>query len=166
MTSPTTRPSTPTSKRGRDDGTPASVYEVLHRRWRREAGREEDPSAGSVDSRSVQAAPEAAERCKDPNKKVVGRKQHLCVDTEGLPIAVAVTVASANDKAAAYALIDAAAKRSPRLKKLWADGAYESAPLAEHAATRKIDFKVVPQQKGPFAPVPRRWVVERPRSRG
>ena len=148
-------------ERWRDDGTLAAVYEALHRRWRREAGREEDPSAGSVDSRSVQAAPEAAERGKDPNKKVVGRKQHLCVDTEGLPIAVAVTVASANDKAAAYGLIDAAAKRSPRLKKLWADGAYESAPLAEHAATRKIDFEVVSQQKGPFMPIPRRWVVER-----
>ena len=148
-------------ERWRDDGTLASVYEALHRRWRRENGRDEDPSAGSVDSRSVQAAPEAAERGKDPNKKVVGRKQHLCVDTEGLPMSVKVTVASTNDKAAAYDLIDAAAERSPRLKKLWADGAYVSGPLAEHAADKEIDFEVVSQQKGPFAPIPRRWVVER-----
>jgi putative transposase len=149
------------SERWRDDGTLAAIYEALRRRWRREAGRDEDPSAGSIDSRSVQAAPEAAERGKDPNKRVVGRKQPLCVDTEGLPIAVAVTVASANDKAAAYDLIDAAAERSPRLKKLWADGAYESGPLAEHAAGHAIDFEVVSQPKGPFAPVARRWVVER-----
>ena len=148
-------------ERWRDDGTLASVYEALHRRWRRENGRDEDPSAGSVDSRSVHAAPEAAERGKDPNKRVVGRKQHLCVDTEGLPMAVAVTVASANDKAAAYGLIDRAAERSPRLRRLWADGAYESGPLAKHAATHEIDFEVVSQRKGPFTPIPRRWVVER-----
>lgn len=148
-------------ERWRDDGTLAAIYEALHRRWRKESGRDEDPSAGAVDSRSVQAAPEAVERGKDPNKKVVGRKQHLCVDTEGLPMAVAVTVASANDKSAAYTLIDAAAERSPRLKKLWADGAYVSAPLADHAASKGVSFEVVTQPKGPFEPVARRWVVER-----
>ena len=149
----------------RDDGTLASVYQVLHRRWRREVGRDENPSAGSVDSRSVQATSEAAERGKDPNKRVVGRKQHLCVDTEGFPMAVAVTVASANDKAAAYALLDAAAARSPRLAKIWADGAYVSQPLTEHAAGRGIDFEVVERAEGSpergFVVIARRWVVER-----
>lgn len=134
-------------ERWRDDGTLAAVYEALHRRWRREAGCDEDPSAGSLDSRSVQAALEAAERSKDPNRKVVGRRQHLCVDTDGLPMAVAVTVASANDKAA-YGLIDAAAERNPRLAKLWADGAYVSGPLTVHADGRGIDLAVVTQPKG------------------
>ena len=158
-------------ERWRDDGTLVAIYEALHRRWRREAGRDEDPSAGAVDSRSVQAAPEAAERGRDPNKKVVGRKQHLGrasarpVDTEGLMLSVEVTAASANDKAAAYALVDRAAERSPRLKKLWADGAYVSGPLAEHAEARGVDFEVVGRpedapERG-FVAVPRRWVVER-----
>ena len=149
----------------RDDGTLARVYEALHRRWRRENGRDEDPSAGSIDSRSVQAAAEAAERGKDPNKKVVGRKQHLCVDTEGFALSVDVTAASANDKAAAYGLIERAAERSPRLKKLWADGAYVSGPLAEHAEARGVDLEVVGRPEGAlergFVVVPRRWVVER-----
>ncbi len=148
-------------ERWRDDGTLAAIYEALHRRWRKKVGRDENPSAGAVDSRSVQAAPEAAERGNDPNKKVVGRKQHLCVDTEGLPMAVCVTVASANDKKAAYELIDAAAARSPRLATLWADGAYVSEPLATHAAKKGVSFEVVTQPKGPFEPVARRWVVER-----
>ncbi len=148
-------------ERWRDDGTLAAVYEALHRRWRREAGRDEDPSAGSIDSRSVQAAPEALERGNDRNKRVVGRKQHLCVDTEGLPMAVAVTAASANDKAAAYGLIEAAAARSPRLSKLWADGAYVSGRLAAHADGHGIEFEVVTQPAGAFTAVPRRWVVER-----
>ena len=109
----------------------------------------------------MQATAEATERGKDPNKKVVGRKQHLCVDTEGLPLSVAVTVASANDKAAAYGLIDAAAERSPRLKKLWADGAYVSGPLEAHAESKGVSLEVVTRPKGPFEPVARRWVVER-----
>ena len=141
------------------------MYEALHRRWRREAGRDEDPSAGAVDSRSVHAAPEAAERGKDPNKKVVGRKQHLCVDTEGLVLSVDVTPASANDKAAAYGLVERAVERSPRLKKLWADGAYGGDPLRRHAADHGVDFEVVGRPEGApgrgFVVVPRRWVVER-----
>ncbi len=148
-------------ERWRDDGTLARIYEALHRRWRAESGRDEDPSAGSLDSRSVQAAGEANERGKDPNKKVVGRKQHLCVDTEGFLLSVAVTVASANDKAAAYELIERAAARSASLVKLWADGAYVSGPLEAHAKALGVDFEVVTQAKGPFAAVPRRWVVER-----
>jgi transposase len=152
-------------ERWRDDGTLVVVYEALHRRWRREAGRDENPSAGAVDSRSVQAAPEAAERGSDPKKKVKGRKQHLCVDTEGLMLSVEVTAASANDKAAAYGLVERAAERSPRLKKLWADGAYVSGPLAEHAEARGIDFEVVGRPEGApergFVVIPRRWVVER-----
>lgn len=103
----------------RDDGTPERIYETLHGRWRRSVRRDENPSAGALDSQSVQAAHEAAERGDDRNKRIVGRKRHLCVDTEGLPLAIAVTPASANDNAAAYGLIEAAALRSPRLAKLW-----------------------------------------------
>ena len=152
-------------ERWRDDGTLGRVYEALHRRWRRSIGRDEDPSAGAIDSRSVQASSEAAERGKDPNKRVVGRKQHLCVDTEGLPIAVAVTVASAHDQRAAYELIDQAAARSPRLAKLWADGAYSGEPLASHAREQGVDLEVVSRPRGApergFVVVARRWVVER-----
>lgn len=146
----------------RDTGTLASIYETLHRQWRESVGRDENPSAGAIDSQSVQAAPEAAERGNDANKRVVGRKRHLCVDTEGLPIAVAVSVASANDKAAAYDLIEAAVARSPRLAKLWADEAYVSGPLAEHASGLGVDLEVVKRHEGKgFVVAARRWVVER-----
>lgn len=62
----------------RDDSTLAAVYGALRRRWRREAGREEDPSAGSIDSQSVQAAPEAQERGSDATKRVVGGAEAHC----------------------------------------------------------------------------------------
>lgn len=109
--------------------------------------------------------PSTAEACRRPPKKVRGRKQHLCVDTEGFPLALAVTPASANDKAAAYGLIERAAARSPQLKKLWADGAYVSGPLEEHAEGHGVDFEVVGRPDGSpergFVVIPRRWVVER-----
>lgn len=160
-------------KRWRDDGTLAHIYHTLHGRWRSEIGREFAPSAGSIDSQSVQAAPEAAERGSDPKKKVKGRKRHLCVDTEGFPMSVAVTVASANDKKAAYGLIEEAARRSPRLSRLWADTAYRSGPLAAHSAAYGVSLEVSGGQHLPprggtkratragFQVAPRRWVVER-----
>jgi putative transposase len=158
----------------RDDGTWKAIYETLHRRWRKQVGRQETPSAGAgevtspIDSQSVQAAEEAETRGKDTNKRVSGRKRHLMVDTEGLPVAVAVTKASANDKSGARLLLETIKGALPRLRKLWADGAYVSAPLAKEAGEQDIEIEVVSRRDGDaskkasgFVVVPRRWVVER-----
>jgi putative transposase len=151
--------------RWRDDGTWQAIYEALHRRWRESVGREQTPSAAVIDSQSVQAAEEAESRGSDTNKRVKGRKRHLMVDTEGLPVAVVVTDASANDKRGARLLLAAVKDVLPRLKKLWADGAYESGPLSEEAQDQGIDLEVVKRSEDDKAPgfvvVPRRWVVER-----
>lgn len=151
--------------RWRDDGTWQAIYETLHRRWRKSVGRQETPSAAVIDSQSVQAAEEAESRGSDTNKRVKGRKRHLMVDTEGLPVAVVVTDASANDKRGARLLLAAVEHVLPRLKKLWADGAYESGPLSEEARDRGIDLEVVKRSEedkaAGFVVVPRRWVVER-----
>ena len=86
----------------------------------------------------------------------------------GLPLSVAVTVASANDKAAGLrAHRTGRRERSPRLAKLWADGAYVSGPLADHAAAeRGVSFEVVGQPKGPFRAGPSPVVWWSGRSRG
>ena len=151
--------------RWRDDGTWQTIYGVLHRRWRQSIGREETPSAAVIDSQSVQAAEEAESRGSDTNKRVKGRKRHLMVDTEGLPVAVVVTDASANDKRGARPLLAAVKDVLPRLKKLWADGAYESGPLSEEASDQGVELEVVGRggvsRGGGFVVVPRRWVVER-----
>ena len=149
--------------RWRDDGTWQAIYEMLHRRWRRSIGREQTPSAAVIDSQSVQAAEEAQTRGSDTNKRVKGRKRHLMVDTEGLPVAVAVTDASANDKRGARLLLAAVEEVLPRLKKLWADGAYESGPLRQEASDQGIALEVVKRSDGEkgFVAVARRWVVER-----
>ena len=148
--------------RWRDDGTLRRVYDALHRQWRLRVGRDPTPSAGAIDSQSVQAAEEAESRGSDRNKRVVGRKRHLIVDTEGLPVAVVVTSAAVNDKAGARLLLAAVREALPRLKKLWADAGYRSGPLAAEARAQGIELEVVERHAGGgFVVMARRWVVER-----
>jgi transposase len=85
------------------------------------------------------------------------------VDTEGLPVRVAITDASANDKTGARLLLEAVKDALPRLRKLWADGAYVSEPLAKEAREQGIEIEIVRRSddESGFAVVARRWVVER-----
>ena len=149
--------------RWRDDGTWKAIYDVLHGRYRESIGRDQTPSAAVIDSQSVQAAEEAASRGSDPNKRVIGRQRNLLVDTEGLPVAVVITKASVNDQQGARLLLAAIAHELPRLRQVWADGAYESEVLAEEMADEGIVLTVVKRndEDEGFAVVARRWVVER-----
>ena len=52
------------------------------------------------------------------------------VDTLGLPFSVCVTPADVQDRAGARSLLAGLAALMPRLKKIWADGAYGGKELA------------------------------------
>ena len=67
---------------------------------RERAGREASPSAAVIDSQSVKA-PQAETRGYDAGKKIVGRKRHIAVDTDGRLLMVSLTTADISDSAGA-----------------------------------------------------------------
>lgn len=129
---------------------------------RERAGREASPTAAVMDSQSVKA-PAAESRGFDANKKIVGRKRHIAVDTDGRLLMVNLTTADISDSAGAQAILDAIRKRWPWVKHLFADGAYDRAKLMDKAAFLDFVIEVVRRIEGAqgFHVLPRRWVVER-----
>lgn len=129
---------------------------------RERQGREASPSAAVIDSQSVKA-PSAEKRGFDAGKKVVGRKRHIAVDTDGRLLMVNLTTADISDSAGAQAILDGIRKRWPWIKHLFADGAYDRLKLMDKASYLDFVVEVIrrsDQQQG-FKVLPRRWVVER-----
>jgi transposase len=142
---------------------------------REQSGREASPSAGVMDSQSIKA-PSAKTRGYDAAKKVVGRKRHISVDTDGRLLMVNLTTADISDSAGGQMILDAIRKRWPWLKLLFApfrrmkpfacqamDGAYDRTQLMDKAAFRDFAVEIVRRIDGEtgFKILPRRWVVER-----
>jgi transposase len=126
------------------------------------ARREASPSGGVIDSQSVKA-PYAKERGYDAGKKIVGRKRHIAVDTDGRLLLVRLTPADISDSAGGQMILDAIRKRWPWVKHLFADGAYDRLQLMDKAAFLDFTIEIVRRSdtaKG-FEILPRRWVVER-----
>lgn len=141
------------------------VHAVLLRRCRIRRDRAAQPSAAVIDSQSVRGADTVprASRGWDNGKKVNGRKRHIVVDTQGLLLAVAVTPANRHDATAARELLKLAARRFPRIARVWADTSYQGKLVDYAAAELGIDVCVVrrPKDQHTFTVLPRRWVVER-----
>ncbi len=94
---------------------------------------------------------------------MTGRKRHLLVDTEGIPIRVAVLAANIQDRDGATDLLALAKPVCPRLEQVWADGGYSGALVAwtrKRCGWRLAIVSKSPDQQG-FVVIERRWVVER-----
>src|SRR5690606_6470625 len=139
-----------------------TIHDVELMLDRARQGREASPSAAVIDSQSVKA-PQAETRGYDAGKKIVGRKRHVAVDTDGRLLMVNLTPADISDSAGAQLILDAIRKRWPWLKHLFADGGYDRKALMDKAAFLDFVVGIVRRMEGQegFEVLPRRWVVER-----
>ena len=140
----------------------STIHDVALMLDRERVGREASPTRGVVDSQSVKA-PEAKTRGYDAGKKIVGRKRHIAVDTDGRLLMVNLTPADISDSAGAQMILDGVRKRWPWLKHLFADGAYDRTQLMDKAAFRDFTIQIIKRSDAAvgFEVIPRRWVVER-----
>src|ERR671913_499514 len=128
--------------------------------------REEEPSAAVLDSRTLRSTPESGARAGwDGHKRTRGSKLlHLAVDTLGHLLALRVTPANENDRAAVAALAEAVQDATGESVEIaYVDQGYTGDRPAEAAAAHGIELEVVglPEAKRGFVLLPRRWVAER-----
>jgi transposase len=96
----------------------------------------------------------------DAGKKVLGRKRHALVDTDGRGLIVFPHPASIQDRDGAGPLLAASRPHFPFIKKVFADAGYQGPRVA---SATSIAIEIIRRQPGQvgFAVQPRRWVVER-----
>ncbi len=146
------------------DGTTEVIHDLLRGKVREAAGRSGRPSAAILDAQSIRTSgnvPESSQGI-DAGKKIKGRKRHIATGTLGLLLVLLVTAASVQDTTGGRDVVSELAARHPGVVTAWADSGYKRSVI-ETGAAHGIDVQVVskdPGQKG-FAPLPRRWAVER-----
>ena len=141
-----------------------ALAEDLRTVLRLTAGRNAQPSAVILDSRTLRSSPESGERAGyDGAKRKKGAKLHLAVDTLGHLLALHVTPASADDRAEVGQLAEAVQEATGRSVELaYVDQGYTGEKPAKAAGEHGIKLEVVrlPEAKRGFVLLPRRWVVE------
>jgi transposase len=127
------------------------------------AGRNEEPSAAVLDSRTLRSTPESGARAGyDGAKRKKGSKLHLAVDTLGHLLAAHVTPATADDRAEVGQLAQAVqAATGESVELAYVDQGYTGEKPAAAAREHGIELEVVKlsEAKRGFVLLPRRWVV-------
>ncbi len=157
----------------------AGVFEALvhdlRELLRMAQGRDKDPTAIVIDSRTLQSTPESGERAGyDGAKRKKGSKIHAVVDTLGHLLALRVTAADQQDRQQVKSLARQVQKVTHKTVELaYVDQGYTGAQPNQDAAQQGIQLQVVKllKAKSPkratrqgergFVLLPRRWVVER-----
>ena len=129
------------------------------------AGREAQPTAVILDSRTVQSTPSSGARAGyDGAKRRKGAKVHAAVDTLGHVLAVRVTAASDQDRAQVGILAaDVQAATGENGALAYVDQGYTGPTAAAAASAHGIEREVIKldHAKRGFVLLPKRWIVER-----
>ena len=124
------------------------LAEDLHAVLRLATGRETEPSAAILDSRTLRATPESGERAGyDGAKRKQGSKLHMAVNTLGHLLALHVTPAQA--------------ATGDSVEVAFVDQGYTGQTPAARRHGIELDVVKRPEAKRGFVLLPRRWVVER-----
>lgn len=127
---------------------------------RERCGRPASPSAAVMDSQTARTCESGGPRGYDGAKRIVGRKRHALVDTDGRLLTVVVGAASVQDRDGAGPLARASRHRFPFVERIFADRGYQGERVRR---TSPVPVEIVRPRPGQigFAVQPRRWVVER-----
>ena len=146
------------------EGTIEKIHDVLRRQVRVKAGKQETPTAGIIDSQSVENDSKRGHRGDDAGKKVKGRKRHILVDTLGLIWGLVVHEGNIQDRDGAKLVFFAAMKTLTTLLLVWADGGY-AGKLIEWVQEQHWGFALEIVKRSDdmtgFVVLPHRWIVER-----
>ena len=143
------------------------IFEIINTELRKavrtKLGREENPTAGVIDSQSVKSTPEAAgvDVGVDGGKLIRGRKRGIATDTLGLLIAVVVTPANMADNKAAIGLLQKVFMLVSGLKKIWADKGYRGDLVEWMKENYDCILDITNKTWSGFKVEAKRWVVER-----
>jgi transposase len=128
-------------------------------------GRNGEPTAVILDSRTLQSSPESGARAGyDGAKRKKGSKVHVAVDTLGYLLAVRVTAANQGDRTQVQQLTKAVQEATGHnVQVAYVDAGYTGEQASEAAQEEGIRLEVVKlsEAKRGFVLLPRRWVVER-----
>ena len=146
-------------------GVFAAMVKDLRELLRMLAGRDPQPTAAILDSRTLQSTPESGHRAGyDGAKRKKGSKVHAAVDTLGHLLALHVTAADRQDRGQVGRLAKAVQEQTGKSVELaYVDQGYTGEKPAAAAKRKGIELSVVklPEAKRGFVLLPRRWVVER-----